>query len=147
MEWLDKDPFAKYQQKFEKVERGFLTKEELALIEKRNFKIVRLAWVRDLFVFSCYTGLSYIDVMQLTPANVTVGIDGGHWLMTSRQKTSNVVRVPLLPRAQQIIEKYKSDPRAMVADLCGITKNLTFHLARHTFALLLRLLTECQLNR
>jgi site-specific recombinase XerD len=154
MEWLEKDPFAKYQQKFEKVEREFLSNEELSTLEQRELKIVRLQWVRDLFVFSCYTGLAYIDTMRLTPANITIGIDGEYWLITNRQKTSNPVRVPLLPKALEIIDKYKGHPRAIangslfpvisnqklnsylkeLADLCGIHKNLTFHLARHTFA-------------
>ena len=154
MEWIEKDPFAKYKQRFEKVERGFLTKEELAAIEYRDLHIVRLQWVRDLFVFSCYTGLAYIDVMQLTPSNISIGIDGEYWLITNRQKTSNAVRVPLLPKALEIIEKYKGHPRSIskgtlfpiisnqklnsylkeIADLCSINKDLTFHLARHTFA-------------
>ena len=92
--------------------------------------------------------------MQLTPANISVGIDGEYWLITNRQKTSNPVRVPLLPKALEIIERYKGHPKALadgslfpnisnqklnsylkeIADLCVITKNLTFHLARHTFA-------------
>jgi site-specific recombinase XerD len=154
MEWIEKDPFTKYKQRFEKVERGFLTKEELAAVEHRELHIVRLQWVRDLFVFSCYTGLAYIDVMQLTPSNISIGIDGEYWLITKRQKTSNAVRVPLLPKALEIIEKYKGHPRSTskgtlfpiisnqklnsylkeIADLCSIHKDLTFHLARHTFA-------------
>lgn len=154
MEWLDKDPFAKYKLKFEKVGREFLTDVELANLEKHQFKIDRLDWVRDLFVFSCYTGLAYIDVMQLKKLNVSVGNDGEYWLVTSRQKTSNPVRVPLLPKALEIIEKYKNHPRSIaedtllpvitnqrlnaylkeIADLCRIAKDLTFHLARHTFA-------------
>ncbi|MEQ9414530.1 MAG: site-specific integrase, partial [Cyclobacteriaceae bacterium] len=113
LEWLDKDPFAQYKQKFEKVEREFLTKEELQKIEFRDFKVVRLQLIRDLFIFSCYTGLAYIDVMQLTPSNIIVGIDGDYWLITSRQKTSNPVRVPLLPKALELIEKYKGHPRAL----------------------------------
>jgi site-specific recombinase XerD len=154
MEWLERDPFAAYQQKFERVEREYLSKEELAKIEFRDLKIVRLQWVRDLFVFSCYTGLAYIDVMRLTPGNITKGMDGELWLITNRQKTSNPVRVPLLPKALEIIDQYKGHPRALaegtlfpnisnqklnsylkeIADLCDINKNLTFHLARHTFA-------------
>ena len=154
LEWLDKDPFAKYQQKFDKLERGFLTKEELSTIELKEIKVVRIAWIRDLFVFSCYTGLAYIDLMRLTPSNISIGIDGEYWLITSRQKTNNPVRVPLLPEAMEIIERYKGHPRAIagktlfpvisnqklncylkeLADLCSIQKNLTFHLARHTFA-------------
>jgi site-specific recombinase XerD len=154
MEWLDKDPFEKYQLKFNRVERDFLSEYELAKIENKKFNIERLMFIRDLFVFSCYTGLSYIDAMKLTPGNITIGIDGDYWISTSRQKTNERVRVPILPKAWEMIEKYKTHPRSMqkgtifpfisnqklnsylkeIADLCGIEKNLTFHLARHTFA-------------
>ncbi len=154
MEWVSRDPFDKYQLKFHRVDRGFLDAEELETLESKDFKIVRLQWVRDLFVFSCYTGLAYIDAMNLTPSNITIGIDGEYWLSTCRQKTDQPVRVPILPKAWEIIEKYKTHPRAVqrgaifpmisnqklnsylkeIADLCGIEKNLTFHLARHTFA-------------
>jgi site-specific recombinase XerD len=126
----------------------------LEKIEKKEFKIVRLQWAKDLFVFSCYTGLAYCDVMALTTQNISLGIDGEYWIMTSRKKTSQPVRVPILPKAMEIIEKYKGHPRAVaagklfpnlsnqklnaylkeIADFSGITKNLTFHLARHTFA-------------
>lgn len=154
MEWISRDPFEKYQLKFHRVERDFLTAEELAALETKDFKIVRLQWVCDLFVFSCYTGLAYIDAMNLTPSNITIGIDGEYWLSTCRQKTDQPVRIPILPKAWEIIEKYRTHPRALqkgtvfpvisnqklnsylkeIADLCGIEKNLTFHLARHTFA-------------
>ncbi|PSL07150.1 site-specific integrase [Cecembia rubra] len=154
MEWVSRDPFDKYQLKFHRVDRDFLNDEELEAVENKDFKIVRLQWVRDLFVFSCYTGLAYIDAMNLTPSNITIGIDGEYWLSTCRQKTDQPVRVPILPKAWEIIEKYKTHPRAVqrgaifpmisnqklnsylkeIADLCGIEKNLTFHLARHTFA-------------
>ncbi len=154
MEWMNNDPFAKYQPKFDKVERGYLSDEQLQTIEQKEFNITRLQQVKDLFVFSCYTGLSYIDVVNLTPDNITKGIDGGLWISTSRQKTSNAVRVPLLQQALDIIYKYQDHPKVLnegtllpsmsnqklnsylkeVADLCGIEKNLTFHLARHTFA-------------
>ncbi|MEO5978952.1 MAG: site-specific integrase, partial [Chryseolinea sp.] len=113
LEWLDKDPFVKYQQKFVKVTRGFLTQEELNVIESKTLLVERLQWVRDLFVFSCYTGLAYIDTMKLTPSNICLGMDGDYWLMTKREKTDNEVRVPLLPKAMAIIEKYKDHPRAL----------------------------------
>lgn len=154
LEWLEKDPFSKFKQKLVKVERQFLTSGELERIEGKVLPIPRLEWVRDLFVFSCYSGLAYIDVMQLTSANLCVGIDGEEWLITGRQKNGNPVRVPLLPKALELIKKYKGHPRAAaagtlfpvitnqklngylkeLADLCGIKKNLTFHIARHTFA-------------
>ncbi|MDN3579751.1 site-specific integrase [Mucilaginibacter flavus] len=154
MDWLNKDPFAKFKQHFDKVERFYLTKEELAAIEKKKFSIERLQTVKDLFLFSCYTGLAYIDTMNLTTENIIKGIDGNDWLITSRQKTDTDVRVPLLPQAEALIEKYKNHPKASnhgtlfpvisnqktnsylkeIADLCNINKAITFHIARHTFA-------------
>ena len=152
--WLDKDPFELFKLKMHKVERGFLTSEELSKIEKKDFSVERIQYVKDLFVFACYTGMAYIDVMQLTPNNIVKGSDGNRWIDTEREKTLTPVKVPILPKAAAIIEKYKDDPRAIsqgtlfpvisnqklnsylkeVADLCGIKKHLTFHLARHTFA-------------
>ena len=154
MDWLAKDPFAKYKQHFDKVERFFLTKEELSTIEKKNFTIERLQVVKDLFLFSCYTGLAYIDTMNLTEANIVKGIDGELWLTTNRQKTNTCVRVPLLPQAQDLIARYKDHHKAInygtlfpvisnqkmnaylkeIADVCNINKAITFHIARHTFA-------------
>jgi integrase len=154
MEWMEKDPFIAHKAKFIKVEREFLSKDELFKIENKNFSIARLDYVKDLFIFSCYTGLAYIDVTRLTPNNIQKGIDGLNWIYTTRKKTLNPVRVPILQQIVKIIEKYKEHSRAKVtgtifpiisnqklnsylkeiADLCGINKNLTFHLARHTFA-------------
>ena len=153
-EWMEKDPFKAYKMKFTKYERGYLTANELERIEKKNFGFERLQYVKDLFVFSCYTGLAYTDAMQLTSTNLIRGIDGDHWLITSRQKTGTPVKIPLLPKAKDIIEKYRNNPKSLndgtlfpnisnqrlngylkeMADVCSIDKNLTFHLARHTFA-------------
>ena len=154
MDWLEKDPFAKYRLHFDKVERGHLSKEELAVLEKKNFSIERLQSVLDMFLFSCYTGLAYIDISKLSREHICKGIDGKDWLMTKREKTNTLVKVPLLPQAVQLISRYKNHPAAVanetlfpvitnqrmngylkeIADLCKIKKNLTFHLARHTFA-------------
>lgn len=154
MDWIAKDPFAKFKQHFDKVERFYLTKEELASIEKKTFTIERLQIVKDLFLFSCYTGLAYIDTMNLSTGNLVKGIDGNDWLITSRQKTDTDVRIPLLPQAEELIKKYKNHPKAInqgtlfptisnqktnaylkeIADLCNINKAITFHIARHTFA-------------
>ena len=152
MEWIDKDPFIKFKPTYIKNEREFLSEDELqTIIEK---EIERLEIVKDLFVFSCYTGLSYIDVMNLNEDNITFGIDGGKWIITNRQKTHNKVKIPLLPIAEELIQKYKDHIKTKktktlfpnisnqklnsylkeIADLCGIKKNLTFHIARHTFA-------------
>ena len=153
-DWLDRDPFQKFHPVFTKSTREFLSAEELAAIEQKEFRILRLQHAKDMFVFSCYTGLAYIDVYELTPKNLSLGIDGGYWINTTRHKTDIPVRVPLLPPAMAIIEKYKNNPRVLesgrllpvyanqllnnylkeIADFCGIDKPLTFHIARHTFA-------------
>ncbi|MFI4919995.1 MAG: site-specific integrase, partial [Legionellales bacterium] len=153
-DWLVKDPFMKYKSKLEETERDFLSADELQTIEKKKFAIARLDEVRDVFVFACYTGLAYVDLVNLTSDNIKNGIDKQTWLFTHRTKTKIKSNIPLLPPALAIIEKYKNHPEARragtlfppksnqrlnsylkeVADLCEITKNLTFHVARHTFA-------------
>ncbi len=153
-EWLEKDPFVKFQKKFIRKDRGFLTDNELKAIENLKPEVPRLELVRDLFVFSCYTGLPYAEVMQLTGENIELQKGKTHWIRMSRKKTNEPVRVPLLPIPLKMIQKYKSSPRAIIAggvfpkisnqklnaylkeiaDLANIKKTLTFHLARHTFA-------------
>jgi site-specific recombinase XerD len=153
-EWIEKDPFKAYKLKFNKYERGYLTEEELAGIENRKFKIERLQTVLDIFIFGCYTGLSYIDAVNLKPLNIVIGPDQQEWIITQRTKTSTPVKVPLLPKAQEIIRKYSKNIKCLaegtvlprmsnqklnsylkeIGDVCGIEKNITFHLARHTFA-------------
>jgi site-specific recombinase XerD len=136
------------------VDRGFLNESELKSLETKKLTANRLEYVRDLFVFSCYTGLAYIDVMQLSTGNILLGTDQEYWIFTKRKKTENTVRIPILPKAFMLIEKYKCNPKSVSADkifppisnqkindylkeiatLCCINKNLTFHIARHTFA-------------
>lgn len=113
LEWIDRNPFHAYQLKFDKVEREYLTKDELARIEAKKFNIVRLQVVQDLFVFSCYTGLAYIDVFNLTRANLIERSANNIWIATNRQKTNEPIIVPLLPKALAIIEKYKGHPQAL----------------------------------
>lgn len=154
LEWIDKSPFENYKLSFKKTERPYLTQDELAAIEAQIFSIERLQSVKDLFIFACYTGLAYIDVYKLTSKNLVKGIDGNDWIHTKREKTDTPVHIPLLPQAITIIKRYRNHVRALhegtlfpiisnqklnsylkeVADICGITKNLTFHIARHTFA-------------
>ncbi|PJB20687.1 MAG: integrase [Flavobacteriaceae bacterium CG_4_9_14_3_um_filter_33_16] len=154
MEWIDRDPFVQFKPKLEKKEREFLTEIELQRIENLNCSLERLMTVKDLFVFGCYTGMSYVDIMKLKRDNIQIGIDGNHWIMTERMKTKTPVKIPLLPVVESLIKKYEDHPRTKfenslmphmsnqklnsylkeVADLCGISKNLTFHMARHSFA-------------
>jgi site-specific recombinase XerD len=152
--WLDKDPFIKYKPKVKEVIREYLTKEDLQQISDKQFSNVRLSQVRDIFLFSCYTGLAYADVKKLKREEISIGLDGQKWIFTSRQKTDTASRIPLLPTALQIMQKYENYPECAdlgkllpvlsnqkmnsylkeIADVCNIEKELTFHIARHTFA-------------
>lgn len=152
--WLTYDPFLCYDSKFVEVQRQFLDEAELFALANKEFEIDRVAQVRDIFLFSCYTGLAYIDTRNLKRENIGIGIEGGKWIFTSRQKTKTQSNIPLLPQAEKIIRKYSGHPHCVIkdtllpvlsnqkmnsylkeiADLCGIKKELTFHIARHTFA-------------
>jgi len=152
--WLEKDPFAKYRARLKAVERVFLCEEELRAVMQKEFTIERLNQVKDIFMFSCFTGLAYSDVKKINHKNVITGIDGKKWLFINRTKTSNASSIPLLPIALEILVKYgehsvcKSQNKLLpvlsnqkmnsylkeIADICGIQKQLTFHTARHTFA-------------
>ncbi|WP_245999691.1 site-specific integrase [Paraflavitalea soli] len=104
--WLLKDPFLGFKMTKREVERDFLTEDELQDISLKDFGTDRLNHVRDIFVFSCFTGLAYADVQKLKRAEVARGIDGDCWIFTSRQKTETASRIPLLPTAVEILEKY-----------------------------------------
>jgi len=123
-------------------------------VAEKRFSNSRLDLVKDIFIFSCFTGLSYSDVAKLTSEDIGKGVDGDLWIFISRTKTGTASRIPLLPDAISIIDKYKSHPKAVadrtllpvfsnqkmnsylkeIADCTGLNKELTFHCARHTFA-------------
>lgn len=152
--WLNKDPFLAFSVKKESSHRTFLTRDEMQQIENKTFYTERLERVRDVFIFSCYTGLAYVDIEQLTGENMVNGIDGKNWIYTFRQKTKTKSNIPLLPNALAIINKYNPEGIVRLSDkllpvitniktneylkeiaiICNIHKNLTFHMARHTFA-------------
>lgn len=89
-EWLDRDPFIKFKATYERYSRQFLSAEELSAIENKKFKIDRLEYAKDIFIFCCYTGLAYIDVLSLKPDNINIGIDGNYWITTFRHKTEHI---------------------------------------------------------
>ncbi|WP_245967292.1 site-specific integrase [Ulvibacterium marinum] len=107
MEWLDKDPFDNYKLKFKKTKRQFLTEREIRPIEDTSFNTPSYEKIKDLFTFACYTGLSYVDVHGLRAGHLAKGIDGNDWLYTKRTKTDEPLKIPLLPKAKEIIDKYK----------------------------------------
>lgn len=153
-DWLDKNPCSRYEGKMKEVERDFLTEEELHRIYNKKFSSERLTLVKDIFIFSCYTGLAYVDVKGLKKDHIAIGIDGEKWIFKNRQKTDTKSKIPVLPIAQEIIQKYASHPKCLnedsilpiltnqkmnaylkeIGDLCDISKEITFHMARHTFA-------------
>ena len=153
-DWLDKNPLANYKSKVKEVERVYLSEVEIQNIINKDFKTERLSLVRDIFLFSCFTGLAYIDVKNLTKSHISIGIDGDKWIFTHRQKTESASKIPVLPVTQMIIDKYADHPQAIneekllpilsnqkmnaylkeIAAVCEIEKELTFHIARHTFA-------------
>ncbi|MGA9588934.1 MAG: site-specific integrase [Salegentibacter sp.] len=154
MDWIERNPFRKFESTLEPREREFLSPQDLTAIETAELESQRLQRVRDLFVFSCYTGISYGDLVLLKPENLTVGIDRKLWIITKRMKNGNSVKVPLLNKAVAILENYKDHPLCKInntllpklsnqkvnhylkeiATICEIQKHITFHLARHTFA-------------
>ena len=153
-EWIDKDPFIRFKSSYVKNRREFLAQYELEQLEDFSSSLERLDIVKDMFLFACYTGLSYIDVAKLNIDNIETDLDGQQWIKTKRQKTSIELRIPLLNKARRILLKYQDHPRVSgrnrllptisnqktnsylkeISDFCGIKKNLTFHVARHTFA-------------
>ncbi len=152
--WLQRDPFMGFKMTKKEVERTALTEIELKTLMSKTFSSERLNNVRDIFVFSCFSGLAYADVKKLKRSEIIIGIDGEKWLVSKRQKTDISARIPLLPVALSLVDKYADHPQCIsedrvlpvlsnqkmnaylkeIADLCGICKNLTYHIARHTFA-------------
>ncbi|MCK0124538.1 site-specific integrase [Gelidibacter sp. F2691] len=153
-DWINKDPFVHWKAKLKIVDREFLTEKELQTLVEKEFRIDRLNHVKDIFVFCCFTGLAYADVKKLSKNNIVMGITGDQWIKINRSKTDTRSNIPLLPIPQTILQKYAHNSELSenelllpvlsnqkmnayikeIADLCGINKNLTFHLARHTFA-------------
>ena len=153
LEYISKNPFKNYKETYNTKDPEYLTNNELRSLKRKEFKIERVRRVRDIFLFSCYTGLSYSDVEKLKTTDIQTGDDGEKWLIVNRTKTKEPSFILLLDIPLAIISSYKNDPETRdgnllpvlsnqkmnaylkeVADLCGIQKNLTFHMARHTFA-------------
>lgn len=152
--WLERDPFIGFKMTKKEVIAEFLTEHEINKIATKKFEYERLNQIRDVFLFCCYTGLAFADVEKLKPSEIGIGIDGSKWIFTNRQKTDTLSRIPLLPIAIDILEKYKDHPSILnsnkvlpvisnqkyneylkeIAGICGINKKMTSHTARHTFA-------------
>lgn len=154
VEWIPKNPFDNFKCTYTNPEREILTQTELDVMQKKIFMMPRLAEVRDVFLFCCYTGFAYSDIYKFERDAISIGMDGDYWLSTIRQKTGTRESVPLLPLALEILNRYKEHPVCVkfnkllpvnsnqkynaylkeIGDQCGIKKVLTSHMARHTFA-------------
>jgi len=152
--YLTVDPFVNFKSTYKRGVRYYLDKKELERMYKQKFTIRRLEEVRDCYIFSCYTGYGYAEVETMRPSQISLRMDGEKWVMSTRTKTGIPENVPLLPRALEIIRKYKNHPYCVkhdrllpvnsnqkynaylkeVAAVCKIEKDLTTHTARHTFA-------------
>jgi site-specific recombinase XerD len=149
-EWLDKDPFGNYHCKIVEPKRVYLTKQELLQrLENLAPASERLNRVRDVFVFSCYTGLAYADVKKLSEIHIQK-INCRQWIILDRTKTKNQSVVAFLPTAQAILRRYNIQPPGKLlpviasqnlnkylkalAIIAAIKNRLSFHAARHTFA-------------
>jgi site-specific recombinase XerD len=152
--WVKEDPYQKIKYKRETTHPIYLDEAELTRIQQKKITIDRLARVRDIFIFCCFTGLAYIDVKNLRVNDVIVNHHGKRCIRKARQKTKVMSYIPLLGIPEQILAKYESDPICIeqggllpvlsnqkmnsylkeLADICGIDKPLRMHTARHTFA-------------
>ena len=152
--WLLRDPFIKHEIGMEETERTFLTNEELKKLMDMRFKKPKHELVRDLFVFCCFTGLAFSDVSTLTADMIVTDADSEQWIRKHREKTDELSSIPLLEIPRQILAKYSGHKKINgtgrllpvlsnqrcngylkeIADLAGIPKKLTTHVARHTFA-------------
>ncbi len=149
LELITKNPFNKYDGKLKVKEAVFLTQDELNRIEQCSFNATRLERVKDIFLFSCYTGYAPVDAQGLTTENLIKNNDGDLWIKANRAKTGTRANVPVLPTTKFIIDKYYGMQKGLIpklsnqkmnaylkeiADVCGINKHLTWYVARHTFA-------------
>lgn len=153
LEWLEKDPSVRFILKFKKHEKAFLSGSELQKLEEAVLLTNHHKKTRDLFIFSCYTGLSYSDVKSLQEKNIVRGIDGRYWIFSHRTKNEQPVKIPLLDKALAILDQYQTETFDLenkllpvfsnqkinlylkeIVAILAIDKKLSFHSARHTFA-------------
>ncbi|MDE5417648.1 site-specific integrase [Labilibaculum sp. DW002] len=151
---IDKNPYGNYKVPLVTTHREYLTSEELERIENKSIEMDRVRLVRDIFVFACYTGLSYSDIHKLNGTHLQKGNDDKDWIVIDRNKTNTRCRIPLLPKAKEILNAYENYPATVysgkllpvltnqklnsylkeIGDMCNINKDISMHMARHTFA-------------
>ncbi len=161
-EWIDRNPCQYFHPKTQQKDRGHLTEEEIQAIANLHGLIGEIKVVRDLFLFAVYTGMAWVDVYNLTTDNIQTGIDGELWIEYSRKKTTHSARVPVLQPVLEIMKTYEEQMNynagkrifplptnqevnrylKRIAELAHVKKNITYHIARHTFATTITLLNN-----
>ncbi|RKD96742.1 site-specific integrase [Marinifilum flexuosum] len=146
---VQNNPYIKFQPKrVPDAKRRYLDETEVRKLQEKDFSTKRLREIRDVFLFSVYSGLSYADICDMKKSDLYIDHEGNKWIWRDRVKTDFEYKVPLLPQAAEIIERYADDGCLLpvksnqkmneylkeIATICEIDKNLTFHMARHTFA-------------
>lgn len=154
MNLISNNPYSSFKVSRTETHRDYLTTQELEQIRNKAFSTLRMVIIRDIFIFACYTGLGYAELKNLSSTHIHLGNDGGKWIIIGRTKTDIRCRVPLLPHAIETLQKYQNFPISQnrgkllpvhsnqkmneylkeLASICGISKNLSMHVARHTFA-------------
>lgn len=147
--YLDRDPFILHKSKIVRKTVIFLTTHELKAFEDSVLQQKRLVLIQDLFIFCCYTGLAFNEMANLEKQHLQLGFDDINWIKMKREKTQRQVSIPILPKAQEIIDKYITESNRIfppisnqkfnsylkeIADVVGLEKRLTHHIARKTFA-------------
>jgi integrase len=153
--YINRFPFSEYKPKIDKTPLIYLTFEEVKKIESKEFSIPRLEMVKKIFLFSCYSGLSFKEMENLKPKNIITSDEQTYWLSMTRQKTGRPYKVVMLPRAHELIkelqeydthirkgyllpimsnQKYNSYLKE-ISEICGIPKTLTSHVGRKTFSI------------
>ena len=152
--WMQKDPFANIRFKLEKTDTIYLTQTEMDRIIEKQMPIERLAQVRDVFLFCCFTGLAFSDVKNLRAEHILEDQEGYTWIYKRREKSKEMCTIFLIQAAKQLLNKYADNPMLQekgvllpvlsnqkmnsylkeIADICGVNKAISTHTARHTFA-------------
>jgi integrase len=152
-EWILRNPFKDFKLQWQKTDRGFLTQLEVEALMDAQFEDRGMEQARDVFVFCAFTGLAHTDVKHLTEENIQSSVDGEKWIRGKRRKTDTEYNIPLLNIPKAVLEKYSGTSTngsvlpvsgmlwynnllKKIGRQCGITKRMTSHLARHTFATL-----------
>ena len=131
---------------------NFSPKEELDRLMDKDFDIKQLEQIRDVFAFCCLTGMAFADVQQLSKEHLVRDNEDNLWIRNARQKIKQMCNISVISPDPKLIDKYSNQPDCVaknvllpvlsnqkmnaylkeIADICGIQKRLTTHVARYS---------------